>query len=175
MMVSRCSWLCVVLVATLIAGRARADHGVAFPLRIGVGVTPLVGYSPLTYAWGEVHTLSNGGWVPITVAPAVRVWESLTLELGMTALIPVEDAWGFPDFRMALVPAVRWDGSRAYARIGFALMTGERTDVGFEAAVGLSVDGPLYIGVTTFGVLGDLIIGNGLEIGVRFDHLRLGW
>jgi len=150
-----------------------SPDGIGFPLRVGVGVTPLVGYSPLTYAWGEVHTLSNGGWVPITIGPALRLWDALCVELGVTALVPVEDAWGFPDFRVAIVPAVRWDGEVVYARLGFALMAGDGLGIGVEAAVGVTVGGPLYVGVTTFGSLEDLIIGNGVEVGLRFDHLRL--
>lgn len=172
----RSSWLCALIAACIPAHSIAAEaRGVAFPLRVGVGVVPLVGYSPITNAWGEVHTLSNGGWVPVTLGPAVRVWESLSLELGVGAFIPVEDAWGFPDFRLALMPAVRWDGALVYARAGMAFMTGEGSALGFEAALGVTIIAPLYVGVTTFGVIDDLLIGNGLEIGLRFDDLRLGW
>ncbi|TKC98920.1 hypothetical protein [Polyangium fumosum] len=155
------------------APELRPPPGISFPFRIGVGVTPVVGYSMVTLGYGEVHSLDNGGWVPIDLAPAIRVWRSLAFELAVSGMIPIKDAWGFPGFRLAVTPAVRIDGSLLYARFGPQFMFGDNMRVGVQAAVGAKVYGPLYVGVQGLASLTDIIFGIGPEIGVRFDDWRI--
>jgi hypothetical protein len=150
-------------------------RGLSFPVRLGVGVTPIVGYSGLTAGYGDIHTPDNGSWVPVDVAPAIRIWKSLAVELGVSAMIPIHDAWGFPSFRLAATPALRVDGSLLYARVGVPFMFGDGTRFGLQAAAGITVRKPFYVGIAGFGSLSDLLFGLGLEAGVRFDDLRLVW
>jgi hypothetical protein len=146
-----------------------------FPVRLAISANPVVGYSALTYGWGQVHSLRNGGWIPIDVAPAFGIWKALAVELAFSAMIPVADAWGFPSFRIAVTPALRFDGSRFCARAGAVIMFGEGVRAGVQLAAGVRVWRGIYAGLVAFYSPADLMGGVGPEIGYRFDKLRLAW
>lgn len=156
------------------ANAAAERQQLDFAVRVGLSAVPLVGYSMITAGWGETHTLDDGGWIVLDAAPAVTFWRGLSGELAVGAMFPVEDPWGYPDFRLALTPALRLDSRLFYGRLGVPWMFGEGTRVGIECAGGVSFWGPLYAGVKAFVSPSDLIIlAGGLEIGARFDHVRL--
>jgi hypothetical protein len=156
-------------------GRAKRETELRFPARLAISANPVVGYSGLTLGWGQVHTLANGGWIPIDVAPAIRIWKALVIELAFSAMIPVSDAWGFPSFRLAVTPALRFDGSRFCARVGAPIMVGNGVHSGVQLAAGVRVWKGLYAGLVAFYTPSDAIGGVGPEIGWRFDDLRLTW
>ncbi|MDC3960008.1 hypothetical protein [Polyangium jinanense] len=127
----------------------------------------------VTLGYGDVHTLGHGGWVPIDIAPAIRVWRSVAIELAISGMIPIKDAWGHPGFRLAMTPAVRVDGSLLYARVGPQFMFGEGTRYGVQVAVGAKFYGPFYAGIQGMASLSDIIFGIGPEIGMRFDEWQI--
>lgn len=76
-----------------------AEAAPAFPsasFRLGVGVAPIVGFSGRSYFLNKLHLLPQGGWVNIDAAPGLHVSRFFTLELAVSVLVPVQDAWGFP-------------------------------------------------------------------------------
>ena len=147
-------------------GEAHAPSEDAFALRLGLSARPLIGLSGVSAI--RTHTLRDGGWVVADVAPSYRLSRLFAAELGLSAMVPVKDAWGFPDFRLAVTPAARLDAGPVYARIGVPLMFGEGLSLGAQAAVGATLFERFYVGVIGEANVRDLLGMVGLELGVRF-------
>ncbi|PTL82665.1 hypothetical protein [Vitiosangium sp. GDMCC 1.1324] len=156
------------------APRALAQSGEAqtqaptaepFALRLGLSARPLIGLSGLSAI--RTHTLRDGGWVVADVAPSYRLSRFFAAELGLSAMVPVKDAWGFPDFRLAVTPAARLDAGPLYLRVGVPLMFGEGFSMGAQAAVGATLFNHFYVGVVGEANVRDLLGMAGLELGVR--------
>lgn len=138
-------------------------------LRVGVGVAPIVGYSGRTFFLHQAHRLDHGGWINIDAAPGLQLSELFTLELAVSLLVPVQDAYGFPGTRVGVAPTVRFDADWFYARAGVQFMFGEGVKYAGLLALGANV-WKLYVGVVGL-VTSDFLGGVGLEVGVHFDQL----
>jgi hypothetical protein len=143
-----------------------------FELRLGLGVRPLLGFSGVSAI--RTHTLRDGGWVAADIVPTYRLSRLFAAELGLSAMVPVQDAWGFPDFRLAVTPAVRLDAGPIYTRVGVPLMFGEGFRPSLQAAVGATLFDRVYVGVVGEFIPRDLLAMVGLELGVRFGGPKLG-
>src|SRR5690606_9677891 len=104
----------------------------------------------------------------LDIAPGFNLTSSLALEFALSAMVPIQGAYGFPEFRLAIMPGFRFDQRWVYARLGAQVMFGDGT----QGAVQLSLGGKpwksVYVGVLGFAST-DLIVGIGPELGVRFD------
>lgn len=149
-----------------------APAGDAFVLRLGLSARPLLGLSGVSAI--RTHTLRDGGWVVADVVPSYRLSRLFAAELGLSAMVPVKDAWGFPDFRFAVTPAARLDAGPVYARVGVPLMFGEGFSLGAQAAVGATLFDRFYVGVVGEVNARDLLAMMGLELGVRFGGPKSG-
>lgn len=144
--------------------------GIVIPLRVGVAVFPVAGISARSLMIGGGHYLDDGGFVPIDIAPGYSLTQHLALELAVSALIPVQDAYGFPAFRLALMPGFRFDSEWVYSRLGVQFMFGDDTQYAVQLSLGANPWQSLYVGVLGFAST-DLIVGLGPEVGFRFDEL----
>ena len=138
--------------------------------RLGVGARPLLAFSALSLY--KTATIRDGGWISVDAVPAYRFSRHVSAELGLSALVPLQDAWGYPDFRLALTPAARLDAGPVYARLGVPLMVGGGVHLGVQAAAGATFLGAFYAGVVAEALPGELLGGLGLEVGVRFGAPR---
>lgn len=142
--------------------------GPRLALRVGLAARPLIGVSLI-----GVHTIADGSWLPIELAPAVQVSERFAVELGINVMMPLLDPWQFATFRLALTPAAAWDWGVLYLRAGVPIMVSDAVRTGLQLAVGVTVARRFYVGITGDALVPDLLAGVGLELGVRFDPWRL--
>lgn len=154
-------------IAALAATASTEASAQGFSLRAGASLRPLIGSDP----YNGFHTIGDGGFIGIDIAPGLKILEILTLEVDLVPLIPItvtSDTYEYPDgFRFMFVPGARIDLFVAYARAGIPIMIGNTVQPAIEGAFGLSLLSFGYIGLLGNYAFDDRVFGLGIELGIR--------
>lgn len=139
-----------------------ADAQASFSLRAGADVRPLLFTGPVG------GTIADQGYLGITVAPGYRLAGILTLELGLTPLIPITGDPATPPFNFLITPGAIVDLYLLYVRGALPIQVTNGGALWLEAGAGISFLMKGYLGLFIDYIPSAETLFMGAEVGFRF-------